>query len=662
MENNGNHILVCINGHPKTMTLLRNGLRRAREIGCTWSVLYVVTPAHYEQSEEYNAIILRFLTIAEHMGATAERIEATDVMTGIDFYVRGSIGTPRHVTHIILGQTEKEGLLGEFLPSTPEKIFRRLRDKVEIQLIPMTGETYGKNWFFLLTFGHVRIREIIYSILAVGCAWMVVELLKITMPAALFRINGHNVSIIFLIACAFCAGRFGLLPGLIAAMCCFLLINTVYLTPLMVMSFENPTDVVNLVLFLLAAVVLASFSSYTRSHAEAARRKEKRTETLFRLSRIASKASGRKDLLYHLHQELSHLLEMDVVYFLPATLNPDKIEPAYPKDTTLNEASTKALVACWEEIRTTGAGTTRIRNAEWRFEPMVTAQGEIGVLGVRLKSTKGLDVSFGRLLTALAEQSASIFERMEMTQQMHETRISEEREKLRSLLLSSVSHDLKTPLASIIGSLSVYHSMFDRISNEQKLTLTQTALDEAQRLDSFITNILDMTRIESGAIRFKKEWCDPEEILHGVGKRLRLRLRDHTLNISPCSERIEVEADGTMLGQVLQNVIDNAGKYAPPKTRIDVEAIAEDQGFRISIHDRGQGIPESQRQMIFNKYTRLNKTDSQVAGTGLGLAICKAIMEAMGGNISITNHVDGGAVFTISLPRWRITQTGEAAA
>src|SRR5690606_5899594 len=145
----------------------------------------------------------------------------------------------------------------------------------------------------------------------------------------------------------------------------------------------------------------------------------------------------------------------------------------------------------------------------WRFEPMFAPSGVIGIVGVKVPLLLTIDSSFGRLLSAVADQCAAIIQRIALTKKMEEAKISEEKEKLRSLLLSAVSHDLKTPLASIIGSLSVYHSMFDKLSDEHKMTLTTTALDEAQRLDSFISNILDMTRLESGHVKFKFDWHDP---------------------------------------------------------------------------------------------------------------------------------------------------------
>jgi two-component system sensor histidine kinase KdpD len=231
----------------------------------------------------------------------------------------------------------------------------------------------------------------------------------------------------------------------------------------------------------------------------------------------------------------------------------------------------------------------------------------------------------------------------------------EEREKLRSMLLSSVSHDLKTPLASIIGSLSVYKRMrkSERLSPEIADELTETALDEAQRLDSFISNILDMTRIESGEIEFNKDWVTPYEPLAAIKKRLRQRLRYHKLEITTSETEYEVEMDQMMTEQILQNLIDNAAKYSPANTEIQVSFGPDGKGFSYKIRDQGKGIPDDKFEAIFDKYERLRLTDSQIAGTGLGLAICKASKEKQNARIEVSNHEDGGAVFTIWFPKYR---------
>jgi len=393
-----------------------------------------------------------------------------------------------------------------------------------------------------------------------------------------------------------------------------------------------------------------------------AARRELSTQALFTLYRITANAFTRQQALEKLQRTLSRMLEMDVAFFLPSVMKPERIDAAFPTGLSLFDNDCKALDVCWNEMKTTGVAAPFNPGTDWRFEPMLASSGEVGVLGVRPRHGQSLDPWYGRLLTAIADQTASALEHMELERSMEATRIREEREKLRSMLLSSVSHDLKTPLAGIIGSLSVHNTMGGRLTPERRDALLETALEEAHRLDSFITNILDMTRLESGKIEFHYEWHDVSSIIRQVVKRLQHRLRKYQLVVHSIPENIEVYMDMVMTGQVLQNLLDNACKYTPPGTAIDITSRRNEEGLFIDVHDHGEGLPSDKLAHVFDKYARIQKEDSQVAGTGLGLAICKSVMEAQGGWITAANHPQGGAIFTICLPRWRKAETVKHAA
>jgi two-component system sensor histidine kinase KdpD len=383
--------------------------------------------------------------------------------------------------------------------------------------------------------------------------------------------------------------------------------------------------------------------------------------SLFQIHKLALNKNTAEETIATLDEELKLLLQTDVVFFMPSLMDEAKLEALFKTEIELNENDLKALKICWEEAKTTGVGAPYSpHGCRWRFEPLITSQDEIGVLAVHINDNIELDADFGRLVSGIADQVALIIERMQLGHIAEETRIQAEREKLRAMLLSSVSHDLKTPLASVIGSLSVYRSMGANLPEEHKLTLINTALEEAQRLDSFITNILDMTRIESGQIELKQEWVSIVSLIETVRKRLRDRLRHHTIIVLH-QEDIEVSMDEMMTGQVLQNLLDNAAKYTTHGTQIEISWQSSDDGLELAVRDNGAGIPESQHGKVFDKYARINRQDSQVAGTGLGLAIARAVMRAQGGNIMVANHPQGGAVFKLIFPRTRKITQQEAA-
>lgn len=225
-----------------------------------------------------------------------------------------------------------------------------------------------------------------------------------------------------------------------------------------------------------------------------------------------------------------------------------------------------------------------------------------------------------------------------------------EREQMHRLMLSSVSHDLKTPLASIIGSLEIYERMKEKLSEKDQQTLLETALQEAYRLDNFITNILDMAKLESGMVKMQPKPCDIGGLLSDCLIRLGDRLRGSDIKIDGPIEKLEISTDATLLSRAVCLLLDNAVKYGGASPTIQVSYGCKDSNCFIRVEDSGKGIPESHLEMIFSKYTRLAKQDHQNAGTGLGLAICRQIMRLLGGTVIASNKVSGGAMFELDFP------------
>ena len=229
-----------------------------------------------------------------------------------------------------------------------------------------------------------------------------------------------------------------------------------------------------------------------------------------------------------------------------------------------------------------------------------------------------------------------------------------ERERLHRTMLSSVSHDLKTPLASIIGALEVFDRMKDKLSSEKQSTLINVALQEAHRLDSFITNMLDMARLENKMVKIKFEKSEVGSLIRDCLGRIENRLKGSTITIKP-SPLTEVETDNVLLARAISLVLDNAIKYGGAPLSVEIEYGQDKKNFAfISIRDNGPGIDEVNMEKIFSKYTRFAREDQQNAGTGLGLAINRAIMNVLGGEILVSNHPDGGAIFTIRIPASKV--------
>lgn len=651
IDENAPLVLAYIDDNPKSISVIRTAAARAKEKNARWCVLYVSAMKQDASISDSGAQerSLRLMTLVRQMGGQALQVEAATREQGLRKVLEAE---KARLVFCLIGSTENEYWWQKFKQAPWQRAVNIASQYTSVEIVPL-GIAYTHIRWAALREARINWRHMGYSLLAVLGAFCVASLLEWMLTPAVFRLNDQNVALLFMIACAFSASRYGLLPSLLASVASFLTVNFYFTVPMNALMIETVTDVINMSLFLGAAVLISLFTSQTRGYAQRIAQREMSTQALFTLYRTASHAFTHQQALEKLQERISRMLNMDVAFFLPMTMNPAKVELASPKKLSLQAEDMKALEACWQEVKTTGLATPDNPGTQWRFEPMVALSKEIGVLGIRPRQKGQLDPWFGRLFAAIADQTASVLEHIELGQSMEATRISEEREKLRSMLLSSVSHDLKTPLAGVIGALSVVQTLGERLDEARRNELMATALQEAHRLSSFITNILDMTRLESGQIQFHEDWDDMQELIKRVIGRQNEWMSNHPLTVQPFIGEVEVCMDIMMTEQVLQNLLDNACKYTPAGTKIEIACRADDEGFFMEIRDHGPGLPNDKLNAAFDKYARLHKEDSQIAGTGLGLAICKAVMDGQGGWITAGNHPQGGAVFTLCLPKWR---------
>lgn len=664
------YILVCIDGHPKSHRLLAAGYRRAQETGLPLRLLFANPVDEALGSTSRQHARMRLLDKARASGAEVTFLERPDWMQAALEHLHAAFGAGDRIEHVFVGRHGDGDSLFWRRKGLAERVAAEFGTRAQVTVVPLEGGSGERSFWRRLDIGPLTWRTLFVPIVAVALAYALAELGRMLLPAIFYKINMHNVVLVFLLACVVVALRFGAISALIASFLSVGLINYAYVVPIRQFNIGTMADIISIVIFLLAAVVVSFLGGHVRANADRARRREQRTNALYEINKLTSEAENIHQLLEILNRELGTLLRMDVAFFLhkPTESDGDEADAGdvpvfakYPDQINLPDVDIRALEKCWQTNMPTGLGTLRGIGAQWYFEPISTVDRRFGVFGVNVPLNARLDPGFSQLITALADHTAMVLERLDAIARMNESRFREEREKLRAMLLSSVSHDLKTPLASVIGSISVLRSLQQsgRLTDEHQDTLTETALDEAQRLDSFISNILSMTRLESGDIHFTQEQHDPMEPLGRVRKSLRTRLRGRKLNITNGANGVTVTMDGMMTTQVLQNVIDNAAKYSPKGTDIDVTLARDKDGFSYRVRDRGPGIPDDQLDRVFDKYERLNKQDSQVAGTGLGLAIAKTVMTKQGGDIRVHNHEEGGAEFVVWFPDVTSEKTGE---
>jgi two-component system, OmpR family, sensor histidine kinase KdpD len=312
--------------------------------------------------------------------------------------------------------------------------------------------------------------------------------------------------------------------------------------------------------------------------------------------------------------------------------------------------SNEVVVAKWafEHDRAAGLGTDTLPGAAVQCFPLSVANRALGVLALRPRMHSGLHAEQREFLDAFNRQAALAFERMNLSEEARVAAVRAKTEEMRSSLLSAVSHDLRTPLATITGSASTLRDGDGLIDKRTQLELLDTICDEAARLEKLVANLLDMTRLDSGGIEIKRDWVPLEELVGSALTRLEKKLGDRAVQVKLPEELPLVSVDPVLFEQLLENIIDNAIKYTPPESPIEIKAELNHQRLNLEIADRGPGLSPGSESRIFEKFVRGNHTG--IGGVGLGLPICKGIAEAHGGSLWAENRPGGGALFHVMLP------------
>lgn len=652
-------VLVCITSTSQDAVILRTAQRHARALNIRWCAVYLELWEDQKESRAHSRNrVLEQVALAERMGATTFVIKAAD-------YVRGAQEalaecSRRHYTPTLI----VAGAAGPTASPATRRSVAALQqlcgDTLELMLISPSEQRRPRvSWFHRLHMRRVSAKSLVWALIATAAAAVLTQAIQgFIQPSAEYPYA--HAFMIYLIATAVVAGRFGLMPGMITTVASFIAINLFTIAPLHSLLVSSFDDAVGLALFIAAGSVISLVNSQVHAEAEASEINEWRMQALLQVYKIALHAKTRNEALAELHENLDQFLSAEIAVYMPSLVAQAQLQLVWPEVPALNEQDVDILNRGWEELQAGHDVDLHNISTGWRFEPLTSANGELGMLALRVPHSESTDIHFERYLRMIAELVASILEKMESTDMKEESRVRDEREKLRTSLLSSVSHDLKTPLAAIIGSLSVYRSMYDKLPEAQRRELTDAALIEAQRLDSFITNILDLAKIESGAVKFKRQWQSPEDLVQRVKKRMRMRFENHTLVVHNDVSDIEVELDPVISEQALLNVLDNSIKYTPSGSIVEVRMETTENWFKLHVRDHGAGIPEEDRERIFDKYTRLKRQDHQVAGTGLGLAVARAAMRGQGGDITVEAHEKGGAIFTLCWPHWRVASTNSS--
>ncbi len=629
-------LLVCISPSPLSARLVRVAKRMAESLGAQWIAAWVETPAQLRLPQEARDRVVQTLRLAEQLGAETITLSGPKMSEALLAFAHD-----RNVTKILVGKPTrslwKRLLLGSIVDALVQGsgdidiyVISGEREEAPI-LAPVRPRAVAVDW---LAYG----RAAAIVALVTGVAWLMFPLFELA-----------NLVMIYLLGIVVVAMRHGRGPSLLAAVLSVAAFDFFFIPPYFTFAVSDARYLFTFVVMLLVGLVISDLTVRIRTQAEAAGDRERRTASLYAMSRELSSTRGVDELLTIAVRHIGEVFRSQIVVLLPAA--DGLLAPRGPVPADFRPDSSELGVARWayEHRQPAGLGTATLPGASALYLPLLAPRGPVGVLGVRPGDHHGFDAPEQlHQLETFANQTALAIERALLAEEAQHAEVRIETERLRSSLLSSVSHDLRTPLATITGAVSTILESGARLDGETRQELLQSVREEAERLNRLVQNLLEMTRLESGALKLSREWHPLEEVIGAALSRLGRRLAGRRVSTRVSPDLPLVAIDDVLIEQVLVNLLDNALKYTPPASPITIIATATDRAVTVEVADHGPGLPPGEEDKVFEKFYRGQPAGGR--GAGLGLAICQGIVRAHGGRIWAQNLPEGGVAFLFTLP------------
>ncbi len=630
-------LLVCVSGSPFSEKLIRITRRLASGMKAPWSAVYIETPGEDAYARENRERIWQELRLAENMGAEVATITGTSVSDALVEYAL------RHnITKIVVGKPAKSRLRELLRPPIVDQIIRK-SGHIDVYVVSI-GPTDRKNGL------QTRSKEaILWKEYFISCVFVAGASLICRALTPFF--SPTNMVMIYLLAVVLAAVRLGRRPAILTAFLSVLVFDFFFIPPHHTFAVADTENLLTFLAFFTVGVVISTLVARGRERAEAMQTREIQTASLYYISRDLAAAADTSSIVKAVRKNMKESLNAELFFFSPDKEHLRFVAAEGQQEPDLKERA----VADWafRNQQAAGRGTTTLGSSKYLYLPLKTSVNNLGVFGIELADEAGYTSQQIRLLLdAFAGQTAMALERVKLARQAEQTQILAARENLERALLNSISHDLRSPLASITGILSSLKEQGTGLSEQAKQELLATASEEAIRLNRFVTNLLNMTRLEAGVVKIKEEACDVQDLISCALAQIDQQLNNRQVQIHLPPDMPLVAMDMVLMTQVLVNLLENAVKFSPQDSEINIIVRCDRSFLRIEVVDRGSGVPDHDLEGIFDKFYQVPIPEGR-GGTGLGLSICKGIVEAHGGRIKAENRFGKGFVVKLKLPLTR---------
>ncbi len=625
----GDRILVAISEQPGSDMLVRTAKRLADALRAPWMAVHIETPRTEGFDEAARRRIAATLSLAATLGATIATIPAESVVTGL----RGQIEAMR-ATQVVIGRSQRSWWFELRHGSVVDAIVRQSAG-VAVHVIPSdSGPVASPDAFRPIVRGWGK--PLTYAVIAL-------LITGTTLIAALAQpwIGGGAIDLLYLVPVIIVASLHGLRPGLVASAAAALAFNFFFLSPTWTFTIADPQSVLTMLILTGVAIFTSNLAGRLRTRAKLGVRSAQESAALATFSQTLARASDWETTAHAICEEVSSLLDVRTVLL---TQREDKLAPlaTAPDGGTLSPIDQAAAEWAWSRGELTGVGSSTLTASDWQFHPLKTSLGVLAVLGIaRDDGRDPVAADRAVLLSTLVGQAALAHERLYLEDEMRGISLLKERDRLRAALLSSIGHDLRTPLTGVTGAIE------EIAAEHPDSTSLPLARAELARLRRFLDNLVDMVRLDAGALNLMPEPIDLTDAISAVVHDLKDLLRGHHIDFQVPPSLPLVKADARILHHILINLLANAVQHGGNAGPITISARRTPDAVLLTVRDRGEGLEAGSEATVFETFTQ-GKGGDRHGGSGLGLAIVKGFAEAGAIGVSAANDPNGGAIFTLT--------------